>query len=230
MEFCKLCILFRSFFTQAGEFSRFYLINGLCYVQMFLKVTSFFSGDDKSPIVAGFWHFVSLLVLERSSYAPDQLCLSFGTLCLPVFDLRGLERWVGEGHLRGELRFHAKIEGTAHDFSEAFGGLFRLASWSMLRGNSCLLHYRTITAKVSYYGVKPQFLSVFVVWKTKKMYHFASVFPLVLLSFLQRKTRQFVGILEMIISLVRRSDISQPQSKIIVYRMDKIRWISVDKT
>ena len=92
MEFCKLCILFRSFFTQAGEFSRFYLINGLCYVQMFLKVTSFFSGDDKSPIVAGFWHFVSLLVLERSSYARDQLRLSFGTLCLPVFDLRGLER------------------------------------------------------------------------------------------------------------------------------------------
>ena len=60
MEFCKLHILFRSFFTQAGEFSRFHLINGLCYVQVFLKVTSFFSGDDKSPIVAGFWHFVSL--------------------------------------------------------------------------------------------------------------------------------------------------------------------------
>ena len=92
MEFCKLHILFRSFFTQAGEFSRFYLINGLCYVQVFLKVTSFFSGDDKSPFVAGFWHFVSLLVLERSSYARDQLRLSFGTLCLPLFDLRGLER------------------------------------------------------------------------------------------------------------------------------------------
>ena len=45
-----------------------------------------------------------------------------------TFDLRGLERRVGEGHLRGELRFHAKIEGTALDFSEAFGGLFRLAS------------------------------------------------------------------------------------------------------
>ena len=92
MEFCKLHILFRSFFTQAGEFFRFYLINGLCYVQVFLKVTSFFSGDDKSPIVAGFWHFVSLLVLERSSYARDQLRPSFGTLCLPLFDLRGLER------------------------------------------------------------------------------------------------------------------------------------------
>ena len=91
MEFCKLHIFFRSFFTQAGEFSRV-LINELCYVQVFLKVTSFFSGDNKSPIVAGFWHFVSLLVLERSSYARDQLRLSFGTLCLPVFDLRGLER------------------------------------------------------------------------------------------------------------------------------------------
>ena len=54
MEFCKLHILFRSFFARAGEFSRLYLINGLCYVQVFLKVTSFFSGDDKSPIVAGF--------------------------------------------------------------------------------------------------------------------------------------------------------------------------------
>ena len=92
MEFCKLYILFRSFFTQAEEFSRFYLINGLCYLQVFLKVTSFFSGDDKSPIVAGFWHFVSLLVLEHSSYAHEQLRLSFGTLCLPVFALRGLER------------------------------------------------------------------------------------------------------------------------------------------
>ena len=92
MEFCKLHILFRSFFTQAGQFSRFYLINGLGFVQMFLKVTSFFSGDDKSPIVADFWHFVTLLVLERSSDARDQLRLSFGTLCLPVFDLRGLER------------------------------------------------------------------------------------------------------------------------------------------
>ena len=91
MEFCKLHILFRSFFTQAGEFSRFYLINGLCYVQVFLKVTSFFSGDDKSPIAAGFWNFVSLFVLERSSYARDQLHLSFGTLRLPLFDLRGLE-------------------------------------------------------------------------------------------------------------------------------------------
>ena len=76
MEFCKLYILFLSFFTKAGEFSRFYLINGLCYVQVFSKVTSFFSGDYKSPIVAGFWHFVSLLVLERSSYARDQLRLS----------------------------------------------------------------------------------------------------------------------------------------------------------
>ena len=83
---------FVPFFNQAGEFSRFYLINGLCYVQVFLKVTSFFSGDDRSPILAGFWHFVSLLVLERSSYARDQLRLSFGTLCLPLFDLRGLER------------------------------------------------------------------------------------------------------------------------------------------
>ena len=92
MEFCKLNILFLSLFTQSGEVSRFYLINGLCYVQVFLKVTSFFSGDDKSPIIAGFWHFVPLLVLERSSYAPNQLRLSFGTLCLPVFDLRVLER------------------------------------------------------------------------------------------------------------------------------------------
>ena len=92
MEFCKLLILFRSFFTQAGDFSRFYLINGLCYVQVFLKVTSFFSGDDKSPIVAGFWHFVLLLVLERSSYARDQLRPSFVTLCLPLLHLRGLER------------------------------------------------------------------------------------------------------------------------------------------
>ena len=91
MEFCKLHI-FRSFFTQAGEFSCFYLINGLCYVQVFLKVTSFFSGDDKSPIVAGFWHFVSLLALEHSSYARDQLRPSFRTLCLQLFDLRGLER------------------------------------------------------------------------------------------------------------------------------------------
>ena len=78
------CLLFRSFFTQAGEFSCFYLINGLCYVQVFLKVNSFFSGDDKSPMVAGFWHFVSLLVLERSSYARDQLRPSFGTLCSPL--------------------------------------------------------------------------------------------------------------------------------------------------
>ena len=91
MKFCKLHILFRSFFTQAGEFSRFYLINGLCYVQVFLRVTSFFSGDDKPLIVAGFWHLLWLLVLERSSYARDHLRLSFGTLFLPVFDLRGLE-------------------------------------------------------------------------------------------------------------------------------------------
>ena len=228
MEFCKLLILFHSFFIQAGEFSRFYWINGLCYVQEFLRVTPFFSSDDKSPIVAGFWHFVSLLVLERSSYARNQLRPSFGTLCLPLFDLRDLERWVGEGHLRGELRFHAEKEDTALDFSEAFGGLFRLASWSMLRANSCRLHYRKVTAKVSYYGVKPQFLSVFVVWKTKTIYHFASILPLVLL--LTRKTQQFVGSLEMIISFVRRWDILQPQSKIIVYRMDKFRWISVDKT
>ena len=67
MELCKLHIIFRFFFTQAGEFSRFYLINGACYVQDSLKVTSVFSGDDKSPIVAGFRHFVPLLVLERSS-------------------------------------------------------------------------------------------------------------------------------------------------------------------
>ena len=92
MEFCKLLILFRSFFTQAGDFSCFYLINGLCYVQVFLKVTSFFSGDDKLPIVAGFWHFVSLLVLERSSYARDQLRPSFGTLCFPLKRPRALSR------------------------------------------------------------------------------------------------------------------------------------------
>ena len=39
----------------------------------------------------------------------------------------------------------------------------------------------------------------------------------------EENTERFVGILEMIISLVRRSDMLQPQSKIIVYRMDKIR-------
>ena len=71
MEFCKLHIIFLSSFTQAGEFSRLYLIKGVCYVQVFLKVTSGFSCDDKLPIVAGFRHFVSLLVLERSSYARD---------------------------------------------------------------------------------------------------------------------------------------------------------------
>ena len=92
MEFCKLHIILLSTFTQAGEFSRLYLINGACSVQVFLKVTSVFSGDDKSPIVAGFGHFASLLVLERSSYARDQLRQSFGTLSLPVFDLKGPER------------------------------------------------------------------------------------------------------------------------------------------
>ena len=59
---------------------------------MFLKVTSVFFGDDKSPIVAGFQHFVLLLVLERSSYARDQLRQSFGTLSVPVFDFIGSER------------------------------------------------------------------------------------------------------------------------------------------
>ena len=59
---------------------------------MFLTVTSFFSGDDKLPIVAGFWHFVSLLVLERSSYARDQLRPSFGTLCFPLKRPRALSR------------------------------------------------------------------------------------------------------------------------------------------
>ena len=61
-------------------------------VQVFLKVTSVFSGDEKSPIVAGFRHFISLLVLERSSYARDQLGQCFGTLSLPVFDLKGPKR------------------------------------------------------------------------------------------------------------------------------------------
>ena len=91
MEFCKFHI-FLSFFTQAGEFSRFYLISGACYVQVFLKVTSVFSDDDRSLIAAGFRHFVSLLVLERSSYARDKLRQSFGTLSLPVFDFKGAER------------------------------------------------------------------------------------------------------------------------------------------
>ena len=60
-------------------------------VQVFLKATSVFSGDDKSPIVVGFWHFVSLLVME-DSYTHDQLCQSVGTLSWPVFDLKGPER------------------------------------------------------------------------------------------------------------------------------------------
>ena len=128
MKFCKFHTIFRSFFTQAGKFSVFYLINGACCVQVFLKVTSVFSGDDKSPIVAGFRLLVSLLVLERSSYARDQLRQSFGTLSLPLVVFKCPERSVGEGHLRGELRFHAKIEGTAPDFSEAAGELLRLAS------------------------------------------------------------------------------------------------------
>ena len=56
-----------------------------------MKVTSVFSGDNKSPIVAGFRHFVSLLVLEHSCYAHNQLHQCFGTLSLPVFDLKGPE-------------------------------------------------------------------------------------------------------------------------------------------
>ena len=92
MEFCKLHVMFRSFFTQAGKFSLFYLINGACCVQVFLKVTSVFSGDDRSPIVPGFRLLVSLLVLERSSYAPDHLRQSFGTLSLPVFVFKCPER------------------------------------------------------------------------------------------------------------------------------------------
>ena len=54
-------------------------------------VSSVFSGDGKSPIVAGFRHFVSLLALERSSYARDQLRQFFGTSSLPVFDFKGPE-------------------------------------------------------------------------------------------------------------------------------------------
>ena len=91
-------------------------------------VTSVFKGDGKSPIVAGFRHFVSLPALERSSYARDQFHQFFGTSSLLVFDFKGPEPSVGDGHLRGELRFHAKIEGTAPDSSETFGGLFRTAS------------------------------------------------------------------------------------------------------
>ena len=84
MEFCKLHVTFHSFFTQAGAFSLLYLTIGACCVQVFLKATSVFSGDDKSPIEAGFRHFVSLLVLERSFYARDQLRQFFGTSSLPV--------------------------------------------------------------------------------------------------------------------------------------------------
>ena len=81
-----------SIFTQAGEFSFFYLIIGAFCVQVFLKVTSVFFGDDKSPIIADLQHFVSLLVQEHSSYARDQLPRFFGTSSLPVSDLKGPER------------------------------------------------------------------------------------------------------------------------------------------
>ena len=135
---------------------------------MFLKVTSVFSGDDKSLIVAGFRHSVSL--------------------SLPVFDFRhrALNR-------RKPLARRTSLPHESRGYcltSQNPWGIIPISftiRLIKLRTNSCLLHYRKTMAKVSSYGVKPQFLSVFIVWKKKKMYHFASIFPLVLL--LTKKNR-----------------------------------------
>ena len=91
-----------------------------------------------------------------------------------------VKRWVGGARLRGELRFHAKIQGTAP-------GL-RLILWLRLfcksSGLKCLeqtlvpsaIEKYAPTFNISSNSTKPLFSEVFIVWQTEKGNLFARIF------------------------------------------------------
>ena len=155
------------------------------------------SGTDVAPAI-----FVCDELLHTTSLLSFTECITSLNSDSKLFaTVVAVKRGVGGGRLRGELRFHAKILGTAPGLGLTLWLrlLVKSSGLKMPRANSGSFLYSKIRPHKSSYSMEPLFSEVYIVSKTKEGNLFARIYSRSRLSFFVHSgTQRCVGISQLI--------------------------------